>query len=111
MPGMGGPVHDPAQVRELALNEATRGITLAAEDGCWELGLTLEDVWTAVAALDGPNCRFYKSMPSEKNTAELFDVYDVFVGPHAIYLKYKVVTRRAGSILIVVSFKRNEHYV
>jgi hypothetical protein len=107
---MGGPVYDPARVKELAISEATRAITLAAEDGCYQLGLTLEDVWTALAELDGPNCRFYKSMPSDKRPDDLFDVYELFMGPHAIYLKFKVTTRPRGFALVVVSFKRNEHY-
>ena len=107
---MGSPVHDPARVRELASSEATRAITLSAEDGCYELGLTLEDVWTALGDLDGPNCRFYKSMPSDKRPDDFFDVYELFIGPHAIYLKFKVTDRPTGSVLGVVSFKRNEHY-
>jgi Motility quorum-sensing regulator, toxin of MqsA len=107
---MGGPVHDPQKVQGLASNEATRAITLSAEDGCYELELTLEDVWAAMADLSGPNCRYYKSMPSDKRPEDIFDVYEVFIGAHAIYLKFKIVNRSSGSVLVVVSFKRNEHY-
>ncbi len=60
------PAYDPAVIRELASSEATRAITLTAEDGCFLLGLTLEDVWTTLRELDGPRCRFHKAMPSER---------------------------------------------
>lgn len=109
MDAMGSPVHDPARVRELAASEATRAITLTAEAGCYELGLTLEDVWSALVALDGPHCRFYKSMPSDKRPNDIFDVYELFIGPYAIYLKYKITDGPSASV-VVVSFKRNEHY-
>ena len=49
-------------------------------------------------------------MPSDKRPDDLFDVYELFIGPHAIYLKFKVTDRPTGSVLGVVSFKRNEHY-
>lgn len=97
-------------VRKLASGETTRAITLTAEDGCYELGLTLGDVWTALAELSGPNCRFYKSMPSDQRPDDIFDVYELFIGPHAIYLKFKIVRRPNESRVVVVSFKRNEHY-
>jgi len=107
---MGSPAYDIQSVRELASNVATREITLSAEDGCYELGLTLGDVWAALGDLGNANCRYYKSMPSDKRPEDIFDVYELFIGPNAIYLKFKIANRQSGRVLVVVSFKRNEHY-
>jgi len=106
---MARPAYDPELVRELASSEETRAITLSAEDACYALGLTLEDIWSVMQELGGPRCRFYKTMPSQQRPEDIFDVYDVFSGPIAIYLKFKIVTQ-ARRRVVVVSFKRNEHY-
>lgn len=107
-----GPSYDPAMIALLAADESARVIVVTARDDCVALGFTIEQVWVALQDLDGPACRFYKSMPSEKIPGEIFDVYDVFLDNIPIYLKFKVITDSSARqyVVVVVSFKRNEHY-
>lgn len=102
---MTGPHYAPSLIRKLAEGIATRAITREAEDGCYALGLTLEDVWQALCELEAPRCRFYKSMPSDRRAGDYFDVYHVTLAPHVIYLKFRVKTYRDGREVVVVSFK------
>jgi hypothetical protein len=110
---MGSPHYDPAVVAELAATEETRAITLVASDSCAELGLADEDVWEVLLDLNASHCRFYKSMPSNQRPDEMLDVYDVWVRDIPIYLKFKITTSRDRSqrVVVVLSFKRNEHFV
>lgn len=107
-----GPHYDPELVAQLAGQEATRAITLVASDGCANLGLTNDDVWSILRALSGPACRFYKSMTSDQRPDEILDVYDVWVDNTPIYLKFKIILTHDGTrqIVVVLSFKRNEHF-
>jgi hypothetical protein len=99
------PHYDTALVRKLAQNVSTRAITIGAEDGCYALGLTLEDVWAVLSDLDSPRCSFHKSMESDKRSGDFFDVYHITIAAKTIYLKFRVKMLRDGREVVVVSFK------
>ena len=102
---MGTALFDIALVRRLALSEETRFITVSAENDCYRLGLTIEDVWETLADLGSPQCSFYKSMESERRPGDWFDVYHVLLKSTIIYLKFSVKTLAEGNEIVVVSFK------
>lgn len=100
-----GPTYDPELVRRLASAVETRAITIEAEDGCYAMGFTQEDVWQALRELDTPRCRFRKTMPSTQRPGDIFDVYNVTVGRTTVYMKFRVKTLKDGQEVVVVSFK------
>jgi len=106
------PAYPTELIARLAADEDCRAIVLTARRDCLVLGLSIEDVWVVLQDLDGPACHFYKTMVSEKRPEDIFDVYDVFIDNLPIYLKFKVTTGPSGRqhVVVVVSFKRNEHY-
>ena len=101
----GAPTYAPERVRHLASNVATRAITITAENDCYALNLTLEDVWQALCDLDEPRCRFHKTMRSNDRSTDIFDVYHVQCGRVVVYLKLRIKTLRSGEEVVVVSFK------
>ena len=107
-----GPHYDPKLVAHLADHEDTRAITIVASDGCASLALTNEDVWSILGDLAGPACRFYKTMQSDQRPEDILDVYDVWIDNTPIYLKFKIIQTHDGArqIVVVLSFKRNEHF-
>jgi hypothetical protein len=107
------PVYDPRDVAELARDEDTRILVdSAATTMVEELGIDDSDVvWDVLQNLDGPNCTFYKSVPSHYNATELLDVYHVRVNGIMVevYLKLKISSIPKGTlnrVVTVLSFKK-----
>jgi hypothetical protein len=68
-------------------------------------------VWETLANVNGPNCRFIKTVDSDKRPGEKLDVYDALVDSQPIYVKIKITkTHDSSKILVVLSFKKNEYY-
>lgn len=101
------PEYDAADVIRLGSDPLTRNITRYASQTCLAMAMDDEDVWDAIAQLDHPSrCEFRKSMPSNRNPAEILDVYDVVCRGRRIYMKLKISTDPAGNEqLVVLSFK------
>jgi hypothetical protein len=106
------PAYDPKEVAELARSVMTRSLADGAARTMFEeLGFESRDVvWDALQLLDGPKCRFYKTVASHHDPRELLDVYHIRVdgSEREIYLKFKVITIPPGTlnrIVFVLSFK------
>ena len=104
------PHYLPSTVRSLCTDPSKRRITRSALETCGILGIAPEIVWETLAEVDGVNCRFIKTVNSEKRPGEMLDVYDAAVQDQQIYIKIKVVNLGDEGILVVLSFKRNEYY-
>lgn len=106
------PAYDPREVADLAKSVATRLLVdSAARTTFEELGFEgREAVWEALQSLDGPTCRFYKTVASHHDPRELLDVYHLRMDgtEQEIYLKFKVIAIPPGTmnrVVVVLSFK------
>jgi hypothetical protein len=105
------PRYSVAEVRLLAADPSARRLTRSAVDGCLELGLAQDLVWETLAGVGSADCRFIKTVDSDKRLGEKLDVYDALVCGKPVYVKIKVFqTIESSKLLVVVSFKRNEYY-
>ena len=106
------PHYDPDEVRSLAADHRARRLTRSASEGCLGLGLDPDVIWDTLGVIDGPECRFVKTLDSDKRPGEKLDVYDALVDARQVYVKIKVVknANNPPKLLVVLSFKRNEYY-
>ena len=106
------PYHAPPEVKRLAADPKARRLTRSAFDGCLALGLDPGVVWEVLQEVHSASCRFIKTLESDQRPGEFLDVYDALVEAHHVYVKLKIVQTndQAPQILVVLSFKRNEHY-
>jgi hypothetical protein len=75
-------------------------VTMTAENSALNLGLDDEDIFDCVVNYLSET-HFYKTMPAEKKTGLMQDVYRITYKTHRIYLKLQV----ANDWAVVISFK------
>ena len=106
------PAYPAEQVRRLAALPGSRRALRAALDGCAMMGWSVDVVWETLHGVGEQNCQFVKSVDSDKRPGEKLDVYDAIVEGREVYIKVKIVPGNSNeqSLLVVLSFKRNEYY-